>query len=200
MRALQIGPSAPLLQGAPGVTNPFGEEGAAGLSPLQRDPWRARDAAAAVAEARDQVGTPLRDSAWSGRPLDLMFRMTPSLGEGPLPTYPALSTSALPLTSFPSFPKPHLPGPLQPSGPTSSSVLFLILQLWHPLNLQTPRTTHPFGRHPRSTPTVSSNCPFGGTLSAGLRPVVMAVPPSVMALGEREGPTSNPVTAAGTSL
>lgn len=135
------------------------------------------------AKARDQVGTSLRDSAWSGRPLALLFRMTPSLGEGPLPTYPALSTSALPLTSFPSFPKPHLPGPLRPSGPTSSSVLFLILQLWHPLNLQTPRTTHPFGRHPRSSPTVSSNCPFGDTLSAGLRPVVMAVPPSVMALG-----------------
>lgn len=48
MRAIQIGPSAPLLQGGPGVTNPFGEEGAAGLSPLQRDPWRARDAAAAA--------------------------------------------------------------------------------------------------------------------------------------------------------
>lgn len=48
LKAIQIGPSAPLLQGGPGVTNPFGEEGAAGLSPLQRDPWRARDAAAAA--------------------------------------------------------------------------------------------------------------------------------------------------------
>lgn len=48
MRATQIGPSAPRLQGGPGVTHPFGEEGAFGLSPLQRDPWRARDAAAAA--------------------------------------------------------------------------------------------------------------------------------------------------------
>lgn len=47
MRATQIGPSEPRLQGGPGVTNPSGEEGAAGLRRQQRYPWRARDAAAA---------------------------------------------------------------------------------------------------------------------------------------------------------
>lgn len=49
-RATEIGPSAPRLQGGPGVTNPSGEEGDAGLSRLQHDTWRLRDAAAAAAE------------------------------------------------------------------------------------------------------------------------------------------------------
>lgn len=49
MRATQIRPSVPRLQGGLDITTPAGEEGDAGLSRLQRDPRRARDAAAAAA-------------------------------------------------------------------------------------------------------------------------------------------------------
>ena len=57
MRATQIGPSAPRLQGEPDITNPSGEEGGAGLSQLQRDPRGARDAAGRAAASTNAAGT-----------------------------------------------------------------------------------------------------------------------------------------------
>lgn len=50
-RENQIGPSAPRLQGGPDITNPAGEKGGAGLTQLQHDPRRAREAAAGAAAA-----------------------------------------------------------------------------------------------------------------------------------------------------
>lgn len=112
-------------------------------TPTPRAPWD-------HAEARNEVGTPLWGLAGSGRPIALTFQ---TISEEKALCAPALP---LPRPSFSVALHPHPPGPLPPS-------VLLTLQLYHPLNPQAPRTKYPLGRHPRSTPTVSSDCPFGDT-------------------------------------
>ena len=137
MRAIQIGPSAPQLQGRTGRYQAVWEKGDDCLSRLQRDPCRARDAAAACAIGPRRGEKPGRTRLWGRRdPGDpLSSRSKWSLGRKALSllTYPVLSAPSLPFSPSPSSRQPHpsvlldsLDQPHLQSYPFSSAIHWIL--------------------------------------------------------------------------
>lgn len=111
--------------------------------------------------------------------------------EGPLPApYPALGTA------LPSAPAPRSLIPILPSAPTAWTQPILRPLPEPARNLQTPRATSPFGGHPRSSPTASSNCPLGDPRPATRAQWSGCAHASGPAWGAR-GPRVRPGTAEG---
>lgn len=192
--AAQSGPSAPRLQGAPGVTNaePRGAEGSAGggchATPggarRRQTPPPARKGRGR--QVSSEVGAPLPRLAGPWTPTVPTLRGVPGDGGLGLPAHPARSR-ALGLPAPPSRLPPASSGP--PHTPPR-------LCCGGPRDPQKPSTSQPFGHHPSPPPTVSSNCPPSPRRPDRLVPAI-AEPTSVSSPWEHSCLSSPAVTAAG---